>query len=135
MSPCRVSKVPQFIREAGAAVEALCPGIRPVAFGHAGDGNIHFNLTQPEAMDRKAFLERWWELAGRVDEIAHEMNGSFSAEHGVGLLKRREMLRFKSPVELDLMRRPQGGARPRQPYESGQGAVVLVAEIMTGHRP
>ncbi len=107
-----VSKVPQFIREAGAAVEALCPGIRPVAFGHAGDGNIHFNLTQPEVMDRQAFLDRWWELAGRVDEIAHEMNGSFSAEHGVGLLKRREMLRFKSPVELDLMRRLKAALDP-----------------------
>ena len=115
-----VSKVPQFIREADAAMQALCPGIRPVAFGHAGDGNIHYNLTQPEGMDRQDFLDRWWELAGRVDEIAHRMNGSFSAEHGVGLLKRREMARFKSPLELDLMHRIKHALDPGNVMNPGK---------------
>ena len=98
-----VSQVPEFIRSASAAVETLCPGIRPCAFGHAGDGNIHFNLSQPQAMDGEAFLARWGDLAGRVNEIVHGLNGSFSAEHGIGALKRGELKRFRPGIERELM--------------------------------
>ena len=100
-----VSQVPEFIRSASAAVETLCPGIRPYAFGHAGDGNIHYNLSQPLEMDGDAFLARRGELTGRVNEIVHALSGSFSAEHGIGALKRGELERFRPGIELELMRR------------------------------
>ncbi|MSO71502.1 MAG: FAD-binding oxidoreductase [Alphaproteobacteria bacterium] len=107
-----VAAVPEFLARAEAAVAALCPGIRVVAFGHVGDGNIHFNLTQPEGVERQAYLDRWWELAGAVDEVVQALGGSFSAEHGIGRLKRRELARFKSPVELALMRRVKSAFDP-----------------------
>ena len=107
-----IAAVPEFLTRAEAAVAALCPGIRVVAFGHVGDGNIHFNLTQPEGAPRQAYLDRWWELAGAVDEVAHALGGSFSAEHGIGRLKRRELARFKPPVELALLRKIKAAFDP-----------------------
>ena len=71
-------------------------------------------------MERQDFLDRWWEVAGRVDDIAHKMSGSFSAEHGVGLLKRQEMMRFKSSVELDLMRRIKDALDPNNIMNPGK---------------
>ena len=82
-----VSKVPELIRRATAACEALMPGIAPVPFGHMGDGNIHFNLEQPEAMDGAAFLARDHEIMDTVNEVVRELDGSFSAEHGIGRLR------------------------------------------------
>ncbi len=99
-----ISSVPEFIRRACAAVEALCPGIRPVAFGHVGDGNVHFNMQQPVGADGPAFLARWDELNAPVMQIVKEFNGSFSAEHGIGLLKVDELVADKSPVEMAMMR-------------------------------
>ena len=99
-----ISAVPEFIRRAIAAVEALCPGIRPIAFGHVGDGNVHFNMQQPVGADPQAFLARWDELNAPVMQIVSDMNGSFSAEHGIGLLKVEELAADKSPVEMALMR-------------------------------
>jgi len=98
-----ISAVPEFIRRADAAVAARCPGARPVAFGHIGDGNVHYNLQQPVDADGAAFLARWDELTALIVEIVRELGGSFSAEHGIGLLKVRELADFKSPVEMDLM--------------------------------
>jgi FAD/FMN-containing dehydrogenase len=99
-----ISAVPEFIRRATAAVEALCPGIRPIAFGHVGDGNVHFNMQQPVGADAKAFLARWDEFNTPVMQIVSDMNGSFSAEHGIGLLKVEELAADKSPVEMAMMR-------------------------------
>ena len=100
-----LSQVPAFISRASAVVEAAMPGIRPVAFGHFGDGNIHFNLSQPVGADRAAFLAEWDRFDRMVADVAAELGGSFSAEHGIGQLKCADMLRYKQPVELDLMRR------------------------------
>ncbi len=99
-----VSRTPDFIAAATAAVEQALPGIRVVAFGHLGDGNIHFNLSQPEGMDRAAFLGQWERFDRIVADIATGLDGSFSAEHGIGRLKTADMRRYKDPVELDLMR-------------------------------
>jgi FAD/FMN-containing dehydrogenase len=99
-----VSRVPEFITRATALVEEMVPGIRPVPFGHVGDGNIHFNLSQPEGADRAAYLARWEEVNEAVHELVVGMNGSISAEHGIGHMKVAENARFKSPVELDLLR-------------------------------
>jgi FAD/FMN-containing dehydrogenase len=99
-----VSKVPEFIERASAAVEAALSGIRVVAFGHAGDGNIHFNLSQPVGADRAAYLARWEEFNRIVHDIVTELQGSISAEHGIGRLKREELVHYKAPLEIELMR-------------------------------
>ena len=105
--------MPEFIRSADAAAIALCPGVRPVAFGHIGDGNVHYNLQSPVGADDTAFLARWDELTEVVIEIVRELGGSFSAEHGIGLLKVREMADFKSAVEMDLMRTVKNALDPK----------------------
>lgn len=99
-----VSRVDQFLARASAAALDEVPGCRIVAFGHIGDGNLHFNLNQPDDWSREAFLGHWDSLSGRVHEIAHALGGSFSAEHGVGSLKTGELERFRGGVELEVMR-------------------------------
>ena len=79
----------EFIEKASHAVKSQIPGIRVCAFGHIGDGNIHYNLTQPPDMDKQAFLDNWECLNRIVHDIVVDMNGSISAEHGIGLLKNR----------------------------------------------
>ncbi len=99
-----VSRVPEFIDKASGAVEAQMPGIRPIAFGHLGDGNVHFNLSHPEGMDKDAFIEHWPKISRIVHDIVADMDGSFSAEHGIGELKLGDMKRYKSEAELEMMR-------------------------------
>ncbi|MDX5593106.1 FAD-binding oxidoreductase [Pseudovibrio sp. SPO723] len=99
-----VAKVPAFLEEAIAAVEAFIPGCRPVPFGHMGDGNIHFNISQPEGADKQAFLAQWDAVNEIVHGITAQYNGSISAEHGIGVLKRELLPTVKSPVEMKLMR-------------------------------
>jgi FAD/FMN-containing dehydrogenase len=113
-----VHATPAFLARAIAAVEAMVPGCRPVPFGHLGDGNIHFNVSQPVGADKAAFLARWSEMNEAVHAIVAEMHGSISAEHGIGRLKRDLLPGVKDPVELDLMRAikktldPQGIMNP-----------------------
>lgn len=99
-----LSRVPAFLQRATAAVEAAVPAARVVAFGHLGDGNIHFNVSQPEGADKDRFLAAWERIERIVSDIAHDLGGSFSAEHGIGRLKRDALARYTSAVELDLMR-------------------------------
>ena len=99
-----ISQVPDFIAEASKAVVALIPDARPLPFGHIGDGNIHFNISQPPGMDKQAFLERWDDINKTVYDVVIKHGGSFSAEHGIGRLKVETMRKIKSPVELDIMR-------------------------------
>ncbi|MBO6783939.1 MAG: FAD-binding oxidoreductase [Alphaproteobacteria bacterium] len=99
-----ISSIPEFIRSTHAAVEAACPGIRPIAFGHVGDGNVHYNLTQPDGMDGQQFLARWDEICHIVHDEAHKLRGSFSAEHGIGKIKVADLARNKAGVEIDMMR-------------------------------
>jgi FAD/FMN-containing dehydrogenase len=108
-----ISQVPEFIRRADAAALARCPGVRPVAFGHIGDGNVHYNLQQPVGADDGEFLARWDELTEAVIDIVRELGGSFSAEHGIGLLKVRELAVYKSSVEMDLMRTVKKALDPK----------------------
>lgn len=107
-----VSKVPAFLERANAAVTAALPGIRVVAFGHLGDGNIHYNLTRPEGMDTQEFLAQWDRFDRIVSGIAMELGGSFSAEHGIGRLKTVDMARYKSPEALALVRALKGALDP-----------------------
>jgi FAD/FMN-containing dehydrogenase len=99
-----VAKVPEFLAEVVVAIEAFMPGARPVPFGHLGDGNIHCNVTQPVGMDKQAFLDRWYEMNDVVHSIVTRMNGSISAEHGIGTLKRDLLPGVKDAVAMDVMR-------------------------------
>lgn len=99
-----VAAVPAFLEEASAAVKAFIPGSRPVPFGHVGDGNMHFNVSQPVGADTGEFLARWTDVNAVVDKIVLKHHGSISAEHGIGKLKRESLVKVKDPVALDLMR-------------------------------
>jgi len=98
-----VSRIAEFIETAHAAVARAIPGGRPCCFGHAGDGNLHYNVTQPEGMTKADFLARWEELNHVVHEIVVGMDGSISAEHGIGRLKVDELRHFKPALDLELM--------------------------------
>lgn len=113
-----VSRVPDFLREAEAACLRVLPGLRPIPFGHIGDGNVHMNLLAPPGMSREAFMARTPELYAAVNAVAKDMGGSFSAEHGVGRLKAALLPGWKGGVEFDLMRQvkraidPEGRLNP-----------------------
>jgi FAD/FMN-containing dehydrogenase len=100
-----VALVPDFIERASQAVRLAMPEVRVVPFGHLGDGNIHFNLSQPEGADKQAFLGRWEEMNRIVHDIVVAMKGSISAEHGIGRLKKGELKHYKAPLEIELMQR------------------------------
>ncbi|MFN3656513.1 MAG: FAD-binding oxidoreductase [Pseudolabrys sp.] len=99
-----VAAVPDFLAEASEAVQKLIPGARPVPFGHLGDGNMHLNVSQPVGADAAQFLGRWGEVNAVVDKVVLKYEGSISAEHGIGVLKRASLPKVKDPVALDLMR-------------------------------
>lgn len=99
-----VAAIPAFIEEANAAVIKLIPGARPLPFGHVGDGNLHYNVTQPLGSDGKAFLARWDEVNAVVFAVVKKYGGSISAEHGVGVMKYDILPEYKDPVAIDLMR-------------------------------
>ncbi|HMC13556.1 MAG TPA: FAD-binding oxidoreductase [Gallionellaceae bacterium] len=99
-----VSRVAEFIAQASAALRAAFPGIRIVAFGHMGDGNIHYNISRPDAVQNKTFIEQHEHDVNRiVYEVVAKLEGSISAEHGLGQLKREEITHYKSVLELELM--------------------------------
>ena len=107
-----VSDIPAFMAEAGRAVTAFIPGARVCAFGHLGDGNIHYNISQPVGADKQAFIGRWREVNEIVHGLVLKFNGSISAEHGIGQLKRDELAAIRSPIEIDLMRRIKSAFDP-----------------------
>ena len=99
-----VSAIPSFLAQADAQLAEVFPGIRVVAFGHVGDGNLHYNLSKPNAQENTDFIASQPEVNRIVHDLVHVLNGSISAEHGIGQLKRVELLRYKSSVEMALMR-------------------------------
>jgi FAD/FMN-containing dehydrogenase len=115
-----VGRVPAFIREATPAVEAFIPGARVVAFGHLGDGNIHFNVSQPIGADAQVFLDRWDAMNGIVHGIVARLGGSYSAEHGVGQLKRGLLARWKDPASLSVMRQIKAALDPNGVMNPGK---------------
>ena len=100
-----VSRVAEFVDRATALMVKALPGCRVLAFGHVGDGNIHFNISQPIGMDAKEFMKKWFKINRMTHDLAMEMEGSFSAEHGIGILKREDLRRYRSPLEVELMER------------------------------
>ncbi|HEX3674784.1 MAG TPA: FAD-binding oxidoreductase [Rhizomicrobium sp.] len=99
-----IQSIPDFLAQGMALVDAIVPGARPVPFGHLGDGNIHFNVSVPKGGDDDAFLARWDEVSHAVHDLVHHFGGSISAEHGVGVMKRDDIVRYKSAAEMDTMR-------------------------------
>ncbi len=98
------SRVPEFIRRAAEAVEKTLPGTRPYPFGHVGDGNIHYNLSQPPEMAPDAFKAEAEALHRAVHDVVAELDGTISAEHGIGRAKRGELAHYKPALDLELMR-------------------------------
>jgi FAD/FMN-containing dehydrogenase len=124
-----VSAVPTLIKRASDTVLERLPGVRVVAFGHMGDGNIHFNLSQPVDMDGQQFLGLWDEIVRMVHDIVMDMGGSFSAEHGIGTLKRDDLTRYGSPAAIDVMSRVKSALDPHGLMNPGK---VLTREPENG---
>ncbi|MFG1361476.1 FAD-binding oxidoreductase [Xanthobacter pseudotagetidis] len=108
-----VSKVADFIVEATRRCEAHMPGLRVCAFGHMGDGNVHFNLSQPVGMDKAAFIDTWEDFNRIVHDLVASLSGSISAEHGIGLLKKEELTLYKDKVALELMAAVKAALDPK----------------------
>ncbi len=107
-----VARIPEFLERAGKAVLEREPEARIVAFGHIGDGNIHYNISQPVGADKETFLARWHEMNEVVHGIVLDMDGSISAEHGIGQLKRDELAKIRQPIEIELMKRVKSAFDP-----------------------
>ena len=99
-----ISRLPEFVERADRALVEACPGIRIVTFGHVGDGNLHYNQSRPAIADQAAFLAAQPQVDRVVHDLVHELGGSISAEHGIGQLKRAELLRYRTPLEIGMMR-------------------------------
>jgi FAD/FMN-containing dehydrogenase len=98
-----LARVPVLIDDVCARLDAFLPGVRPVPFGHLGDGNLHFNITQPKGMDKAAFLALWDDIGAIVYEETLKWGGSISAEHGIGRLKKALLRDVKDKVALSVM--------------------------------
>jgi FAD/FMN-containing dehydrogenase len=108
-----LSHIAEFVARADAALAEAFPGVRIVCFGHIGDGNLHYNPSQPEAAANAAFMNGSSRVNRIVHDIVNELGGSISAEHGLGQLKRQEITRYKSEVEMALMRTVKAAIDPR----------------------
>ena len=115
-----LTSVPTFLEQATIVAEEMIPGVRVIPFGHMGDGNIHFNLSRPEGDDGANMMAMAHDLEVAVHDLAVELDGSFSAEHGIGKLKRDELARYKSDVEFDLMQRVKSALDPNGMMNPGK---------------
>ncbi|MES0880049.1 FAD-binding oxidoreductase [Roseibium sp. SCP14] len=115
-----VASIPDFLDKAMAAVGEFVPGCRPVPFGHIGDGNIHFNVSQPIGADKEEYLSKWDEMNAIVHGIVHDFGGSISAEHGIGRLKRDLLKDVKSGIEMELMQRIKTAFDPKDLLNPGR---------------
>ena len=107
-----VSRIAEFYGRAHAAALAIEPNLRLIGFGHVGDGNLHYNMQRPMGGDNDAFLAKKTEINRAVHDVVVEMDGSISAEHGIGRLKRDELAHYKSPIELAVMRKLKAAIDP-----------------------
>lgn len=128
-----ISAVADFVAETSTRCVAEMPGIRVCAFGHIGDGNIHFNLSQPVGMEKPAFLSEWHRFNTLVHDAVHEREGSIAAEHGVGLNKRDELLVYKDPVALAVMARIKKALDPENLLNPGK--VVRIGDALPQFKP
>ena len=115
-----VSSMPQFLRLANEEVTKAVEGVQICAFGHIGDGNAHYNLNQPSNITGESFLRHKEDLNRIVHDIATDLRGSISAEHGIGRLKREELVHYKSPIALDVMRNIKSAIDPQNIMNPGK---------------
>lgn len=115
-----VAAIPAFVAETSAALAKLDAALRPLIFGHIGDGNLHFNILQPTGADAVSFQRRTDEINRLVHDLVAQHRGSISAEHGIGQLRRGELHRLKSPVALDAMRRVKQAFDPDNRFNPGK---------------
>lgn len=115
-----IGEVPLLISRVNADIRTIMPGVRPVPFGHMGDGNLHFNLQAPVGMDSETFMAEADALHACVYGHVIALDGSVSAEHGIGQLKRQQLQDTKSPVALDLMRRVKDAFDPEHRLNPGK---------------
>ena len=108
-----VSRIAEFIARADAALLTAFPQVRIVCFGHIGDGNLHYNQSRPDVQSNVEFIAQTGAVNRIVHDLVHELGGSISAEHGLGQLKREEVLRYKSQTEMDMMRSVKQALDPR----------------------
>ena len=100
----QINRIPYFLDIANKAIQKQIPGCRPVSFGHLGDGNIHYNIAQPIGMDKDEFLGQWQALTETVFDIVGEFEGSISAEHGIGIMKKADLAKRADPVKLAMLK-------------------------------
>jgi FAD/FMN-containing dehydrogenase len=116
-----VSRIPEFVAQADAALEQAFPGVRLVNYGHLGDGNLHYNVQAPLGQDGETFLR---EQENAVNAVVYALvdaySGSISAEHGIGSLKREKLEKHKSPVALGLMRSIKTALDPHNLFNPGR---------------
>ncbi len=115
-----ISKIPAYVAEGSKIATEIISGCRVLPFGHMGDGNLHFNLLGPENLDREEFLAHMGKVNRALHDLAVGMGGSFSAEHGIGLVKRDDLIRYRSDVEIDLMTRIKSAFDPNNRMNPGK---------------
>lgn len=115
-----ISRIGDFIRETDVLLQQAFPGCRMVTFGHLGDGNLHYNVSPPEGTSDQAFIDRQADINLMVHDSVHRFSGSISAEHGLGALKREEIRRYKSEIELNLMRAIKQALDPQNLMNPGK---------------
>lgn len=114
-----ISRIADFLDETETALKRFHPGCRISAFGHVGDGNLHYDVLRPPGEDSVAFLARWEDGSRLVHDIVARYDGSISAEHGLGRLKTEEARRYKSDVEIEMMRAVRGALDPKRIMNPG----------------
>ena len=126
-----ISRIPEFVAQTDAQLQALAPGLRLINFGHLGDGNLHYNVQAPAGADAAAFVAAHEAAIGdAVYQSVHRFGGSISAEHGIGALKRDHLPHYKTPVALQLMRTikqaldPQGLMNPGRVLEGSPSQIA-----------
>jgi FAD/FMN-containing dehydrogenase len=115
-----VNKVGEFLEAAEIAVHRLMPDVRTVPFGHVGDGNIHFNLSQPKKWPAEAFLAERERLAEVIYDVVDSFGGSISAEHGIGQAKREHLRHYRGETEITLMRAIKSALDPANIMNPGK---------------
>jgi FAD/FMN-containing dehydrogenase len=115
-----ISRIGDFVRATDTLLQHAFPGARTVCFGHLGDGNLHYNVSPPPGISDASFLQRQSEVNQVVHDSVHRHGGSISAEHGLGALKREEILRYKSPLEMRMMRAVKQALDPQQLMNPGK---------------
>ena len=116
-----ISRMADFITAADAALVKVYPGVRPISFGHVGDGNLHYNIAHPlDKFTEESWMHEWEKINLIVHDIVATFNGSISAEHGIGQLKREEIKRYKAPLELAVMRSIKAALDPQNIMNPGK---------------